>query len=1144
MIRNNLFLILPIVLLFSLLVGCNSDPVSQDIEPENTPILNQSVQIENAHQFLGYYKFVIDTQMGEVEVVPLRGAEWHFNLTGVLNTAMGVGAVMVPGESDPPNGLFVLDVTLTHPFDTSPQFAGFDVKGILMTPGTLVAGSDVFADVGETNLENADGYTRWWNPTEFTTPGMFGYVEGDLAMGATGALTATVNPYKYFADILDSIAPLSWLSGTPLDDPQGRGVFTAGSANTRRYEINFPLPGPQVIYGYAIDASWNMPSPNPPAEVPDDFPIEANQPDPYRVVLQSTFNNLYYDVDTTTGGGVLRLQINVHDWQGQLAGDIASEITSVQIYAPGLMAGPVDAVFLNESADKVRYTADLAGFASPPAVGEYKVICRVESSDGSTYQQAAAPAPDEPLASYGAIMVEVTDPECESDSNNLPLEAEPIGFGEIIGSTICGPVDLADYYTFEIFAGYEARGSINIFSDAEQTHMTLFDELLGNIESTGSFTGAASIDLDSHDLLPGVYYIYVAISGPDGIRPYMVELDAEAIDVTPTNPVEVTPPGLFVDPYEVFQNGNYAFIVGANVWVYDISDPTNPILEYYDDTTIGDRVAFYYPYLYHAHSTLPSETSMDLIDFTDPVNPVHTEGVLTITTYAGSRMAINSTNLYVKTGTSPAWDVVIYDYGSDPYNPVEVGSIPVFFEIWSMALLDAEGPDTHLALGEDNEIHGYCVEAPGSVTSIPNFLFGFGRANHMTADGDLLYVTYDYGGWDIHLEIIELDHPGSAFSYLGTADTPGSGGNLIVDSPYVYMADYASGVAVCDVTDPTTPTFETSLPMISDCYFISLEGDILCAAMLTAGMQIFDVSIPTTPTELYTFPVVNYPQDAVATGDYLLVSCTEMEHNTIRTLDISDPANAHVVAEYELGDYAPSFMSLDGTNLVVAVQDSTDYYWHLVDVSDPVNLSSDGFLLFPDNIYDILRVNDVTYISTSAPEVRVFDCSITPPLSGGTLALPAVGYSLTTFEDTLYVTTTTSAEIYSLTDPVNPVYVDTYLLGTNVDESVAANGYLYTILNDEIAISTLATPTAPVWINTLDVGPTGDFSSIVVDGQFAYVVGSCTSPYACGVVPPDVAYVASQFHTHDWYGATQLVIHDGYLYEIANYTGIHIWDLL
>ncbi|HDS31001.1 MAG TPA: hypothetical protein ENN67_08165, partial [Firmicutes bacterium] len=158
----------------------------------------------------------------------------------------------MPSEHDPVNGVFTFDISLTHPFETKPQLSGFDVKGILITPGTLAVGPLVFADSDETELENADGYTRWWNPTEFTQPGLLGYTHGNLANSPGASLTATINPYKLFADILPATGSLALVSDAPLDSHMGRAVFSAGMTNTRRYRIRFPMdPGPKVMYGYA-----------------------------------------------------------------------------------------------------------------------------------------------------------------------------------------------------------------------------------------------------------------------------------------------------------------------------------------------------------------------------------------------------------------------------------------------------------------------------------------------------------------------------------------------------------------------------------------------------------------------------------------------------------------------------------------------------------------------------------------------------------------------------------------------------------------------------------------------------------------------------------------------------------------------------
>jgi len=170
--------------------GCQRDVTTPGTAKPQDSTQQQSASAQS-HHCLGAYLLAVDTETPEIDVVPLRTAEWHFNMTGVLNATMGVTPLLVPGQSDPAHGLIVIDITLTHPFSTKPQFSGFDIKGVLITPGSLALGPLIFADADETRLENADGFTRWWNPTEFTSPGILGYTQGVLAKSSASALTAT-----------------------------------------------------------------------------------------------------------------------------------------------------------------------------------------------------------------------------------------------------------------------------------------------------------------------------------------------------------------------------------------------------------------------------------------------------------------------------------------------------------------------------------------------------------------------------------------------------------------------------------------------------------------------------------------------------------------------------------------------------------------------------------------------------------------------------------------------------------------------------------------------------------------------------------------------------------------------------------------
>ena len=165
----------------------------------------------------------------------------------------------------------------------------------------------IYAGKTETYLLNADGLTRWWNPTEFpynpATP-VDGYIDGALGTpDAVADYSSTINGYKYFADGLGPNDNLTVL------DPVARGVFSAGTKNIRHYSIHL---GGGLIFNYAVDACWVPPIGPPPITVPDDFPPTANKPEAWRIDLTST-NTLFYDNFSGIGGGNLHLKIDVYD---------------------------------------------------------------------------------------------------------------------------------------------------------------------------------------------------------------------------------------------------------------------------------------------------------------------------------------------------------------------------------------------------------------------------------------------------------------------------------------------------------------------------------------------------------------------------------------------------------------------------------------------------------------------------------------------------------------------------------------------------------------------------------------------------------------------------------------------------------------
>ncbi len=347
--RGLIWVLIPII------VGCSSgDPVTQREIMPATGIALQSGQsdAERSDRVLwGIWDVGINKHTGEIRCEPLRDAELHVNALHFLEPPALTDLTIDSGSLviDEPGNYVAVDVILTHPFPGSPQFSGFDVRGIVLLPGTDIPFSDpslIFGGPGEPALVNADGWTRWWNPREFPSPGMFGFKQGLIgARGGAGVFTATVNGYKYFADGLGSLDPITGMS------PSGRGVFAAGSSNRRNYQIDFGIDsGDWLNFQYAVDASWEMPDNMPYPAIPDDFPMEANAPEGYHVQVEEVENTLWW-LDKIGMGGHLELEIDVYTWRPDAIERVVFECGEI-IGAPveaevieGSGGGPDDPVY-------------------------------------------------------------------------------------------------------------------------------------------------------------------------------------------------------------------------------------------------------------------------------------------------------------------------------------------------------------------------------------------------------------------------------------------------------------------------------------------------------------------------------------------------------------------------------------------------------------------------------------------------------------------------------------------------------------------------------------------------------------------------------------------------------------------------------
>lgn len=299
------------LLVVLVITGCNTgtNPVIPGKQNDNG-FTSQSVSSSSQTHLWGYYDVYIDIPTKSVSAVLNRSAMFAANVVTFINSKpanLGFNIIETPTGAD-----YVdvdIDVSITHPFPGLNQYDGYDVRGIFIGDGSAIMnynnvlnyallGSDQYMlnDPDSGDGGGPDGYTRWFNPTEFLNPGLFGYTPGKYATPKYNGL-ATLNPYKYFADGLGAKDDIwTWLNA----NANKRGIFTAGAKNTRNYYLRFPN-SKGVKYNYAIVANWEGETIHP-----------SNALESVAVSVNVT-PDLYY-VNPTNKGGKLILDISVFNW--------------------------------------------------------------------------------------------------------------------------------------------------------------------------------------------------------------------------------------------------------------------------------------------------------------------------------------------------------------------------------------------------------------------------------------------------------------------------------------------------------------------------------------------------------------------------------------------------------------------------------------------------------------------------------------------------------------------------------------------------------------------------------------------------------------------------------------------------------------
>jgi len=352
---QKLFPVLFLLAIFFISCSGSSDPVSPDTA-DNVPDTNsqQHLKIPGTNRsLLGLWKISVSDDHQTVEVTPIRSADFHLNLTKLLDYSLCTDCIEVRDVIIPGPNQLILNVSIRHPL-TDQKFTGFDVRGIFISGSDTnfpISGRDISWDGTYPRLQNAHGYTDLFNPIEYPQngplPDVYKYIRGRLALG--GNLTSTVNPYMSYSYNL----------------AEDRMMLYAGSGRQNWFHLLTP-PGP-FSFGYAIDASW-VPTDGEVEDPATDIPLDADMREA-RSVAVVTGGNLGADPGSST-----HVQVKIYDKQG------VDTIESVTVEAPDLFAGVVTLDYAGPFEDSFTYTGRIQNDLGP-AEGTYPLLVKVTDTE-------------------------------------------------------------------------------------------------------------------------------------------------------------------------------------------------------------------------------------------------------------------------------------------------------------------------------------------------------------------------------------------------------------------------------------------------------------------------------------------------------------------------------------------------------------------------------------------------------------------------------------------------------------------------------------------------------------------------------------------------------------------------------------------
>ena len=238
---------------------------------------------------------------------------------------------------------------------------------------------------------------------------------------------------------------------------------------------------------------------------------------------------------------------------------------------------------------------------------------------------------------------------------------------------------------------------------------------------------------------------------------------------------------------------------------------------------------------------------------------------------------------------------------------------------------------------------------------------GWGRGVYVT--GGYAYVA----DWGSGLAIIDVTDPANPATPV-YRDTSGNSYGIYVTGGYAYLADYGSGLAIIDVTDPANPGTPVYRDTSGWSMGVYVTGGYAYLADWDSGLAIIDVSDPANPGTPVYRNTTGSSYGVYVTGGYAYVADGS---SGLAIIDVSDPANPGPPVYQDTSDISYGIYVAGGYAYLAARQSGLA----IIDVTDPANPATPVYRDTSGWSYGVYVNGGYAYVADEDYGLRVIDVS-------------------------------------------------------------------------------------------------------------------------------------------------------------------------